>query len=109
MRSFSAAGASDVNRSGGNQMRSRWQSAEIRLYERMSGPPHASSRSATAWPGRSERWGYGGHFGAPMSVTHFRRLPGDHTPLDARLHIDREVPNCEALFLAVPLHVHLRH
>src|SRR5262249_41625656 len=31
MRSFKACGAWDVKRSGGSQIRSRWQSAEIRL------------------------------------------------------------------------------
>src|SRR5262245_20633994 len=115
MRSFSAAGASDVNRSGGNQMRSRWQSAEIRLYERMSGPPSRASFEerhgfAGALPSVG---GMGAISGPPSSIYlclgHLGRLPGDHTPLGARLHIDREVPNCETLFFAVPLHVHLRH
>src|SRR5215475_105708 len=32
MRSFISRGAIDVNRSGGIQGRSRWQSAEMRLY-----------------------------------------------------------------------------
>src|SRR5437762_12267312 len=33
----------------------------------MSGPP-CRQRSAPAPPGRTERWGYGGHVGAPMSI-----------------------------------------
>src|SRR5580700_5124547 len=32
MRSFKAAGALEVNRSGGSQIRSMWQSAEMKSY-----------------------------------------------------------------------------
>src|SRR5437660_4232034 len=45
----------------------------------ISGPPagDASQRSATAMPGRAERLGFGGHFGAPIYKTRSRdRWPG---------------------------------
>src|SRR5437867_7401312 len=38
-----------------------------------------------------------------------RGLPGDHPPVPAGLRVDRQVADGEALLLAVPLHVHLRH
>src|SRR5229473_872304 len=38
-----------------------------------------------------------------------RTLPGDHAPVLAGLRVDRQVTDGEALLLAVPLHVHLRH
>src|SRR5713101_7938109 len=38
-----------------------------------------------------------------------RGLPGDHAPLLASLRVDRQVADGEAILLAVPLHVHVRH
>src|SRR5213593_1474137 len=38
-----------------------------------------------------------------------RGLPGDHPPLLAGLRVDRQIADGEALLLAVPLHVHVRH
>src|SRR5438477_9516331 len=41
---------------------------------RRGAPNVGGSRSATAAPGRSERWGYGGHVGAPCEL--MTRSPG---------------------------------
>src|SRR6185503_2606054 len=38
-----------------------------------------------------------------------RGLPGDHSPALASLRIDRQIADGEAILLAVPLHVHVRH
>src|SRR5712692_4659577 len=38
--------------------------SEVFLLPQIAGG--AQSRGVTAWPGRPERWGFGGHVGAPM-------------------------------------------
>ena len=49
----------DVDASRGLLYAAAWEATD-------ANPRSANSRSATASPGRDERWGFGGHFGPPM-------------------------------------------
>src|SRR5206468_1027883 len=68
------------------------------------------SRGAPAMPGRLRvSGGLGGPQGPPMRSILLGGLPGDHSPVRAGLRVDGEVPDREAILLAVSLDVHVRH
>src|SRR5438552_16324482 len=76
----------------------------------MKGPPLPISEERHGFAGAlPSAGGLGAMSGPPCRSNNLRGLPGDHAPLATGLGVDRQVTDREALLLAIPLHVHLRH